>query len=182
MKRLIGIYGKVLLTSCIVAVVFGAFVVFGQRLEKNAAYEAKESADNFSENIRSLGERKKYPFFVGSRCITLNLGYKGKDGERGFSREDALELVEAYEYKVENQKEVLRKMEKECIKIYPFDDVTENLREFVDVNNTGKYTVKYVVEGETGLKTEMTMLVLVDILPEGMEMNESVGEKNESGS
>ena len=182
MKRLIGIYGKVLLTSCIVAMVFGAFSIFEAKLEKNSYYEEKEGADNINVHMRSLGEQKKYPFFVGSQCITLNLGYQGKDKEPGFSREDALDFVEAYEYKFQNQEEVLEKIEKEKIKIYPFDAGMESERQFVDVTNTGKYTVKYAVEGKSGLKTEMTMVVLVDILPEGMEYRESEGDGNESGS
>ena len=180
MRRLIGVYGKVVLTSFIVIVVFGVFVLFSEKLERKSSYEPKDTAGNISEDIRYLGEQKKHPFFVGSTCITLNLGYKGKDGEIGFSRYDALGLVEAYEYKISNQKEVLEKIEKEKIKIYPFDGTAEDDRKFVDVNNTGKYTVKYAVEGENGLKTEMTMLVLVDILPEGMEYRESAGGENEN--
>ena len=53
---------------------------------------------------------------------------------------------------------------------------------FVNVNDTGKYSVRYSVEGESGLKSDMIMLVLVDILPEGMEYRESAGAENEGSS
>lgn len=176
MNRLIGTYGKVLLTCIIVGIVVVAFGVFGKKLYDTSQYKQGESADNLKDDIRILAEQKKYPFFVGSQCITLSVGYKGKDGQQGFSREDALDLVEAYEYVMEGDKAALKKMDKTKIKVYPFDDSVESQREFVDVSNTGRYTIKYAVEGESGLQTEMTMLILVDILPEGMECKESAGD------
>lgn len=182
MNRLIGTYGKVLLICMIVGIIIGSFGVFGTKLYDISQYQEGESADNLKDDIRILAEQKKYPFFVGSQCITLSMGYKGKDGQEGFSREDALELVEAYEYVLNEDKVILKNMDKTKIKVYPFDNPKESQREVVDVSNTGKYTIKYAVEGESGLKTEMTMLILVDILPDGIEYKESAGGQNKGSN
>ena len=180
MKRLIEQYGRVAAACAVAIVILPGLEIFGQKLHKKVNYEQPKTVGNVTVQMRSLSEQGKYPFFSGSRYITLNLGYKGEDGIEGFSREDALSFVEAYEYEEEGKEEVLKKIDKGKIKVYPFDDATERIREFVDVTNTGKYSVRYSVEGESGLKADMVMLVLVDILPEGVECRESVGEEHES--
>ena len=60
----------------------------------------------------------------------------------------------------------------ENILVYPFDepeDATQDSgREEIDVNHTGRYSLRYVVEGSTGLKAETTRILLVDFLPDGV--------------
>lgn len=180
MNRLVEKYGQVVIVCSVAAVVFLIFGGIGMKLYEKVYYQQPENAEDIDAKLRMLAQQKKYPFFCGSRYITLTLGYKGTDGAEGFSREDALSLVEAYEYKLVNGEETLEKIDKNKIKVYPFDDETKSIRQFADVKNTGKYSVRYSVEGESGLKSEMVMLVLVDILPEGMECKESVGVENES--
>ena len=182
MKRLVEKYGSVVVVCIVAAIILLGIGTFGEELYGKVRCEQPKTAENIAADMRGLGEQKKYPFFCGSQYITLTLGYQGEDGIEGFSREDALSFVEAYEYRLEGEQEVLEKIDKSKIEIYPFDDTTESIREFVNVNNTGKYSVRYSVEGESGLKSDMVMLVLVDILPEGMEYRESVGAENESGS
>ncbi len=182
MNRLVEKYGRIIIVCSVAAVVFLIFGEIGMKLYEKMSDQQPENAEEIDTDMRLLAEQKKYPFFCGSRYITLTLGYKGTDKVEGFSREDALSFVEAYEYNLVNGQEVIEKIDKNKIKIYPFDDETHSIREFVDVKNTGKYSVRYSVEGESGLKSDMVMLVLVDILPEGMECKESVGAENESGS
>lgn len=179
MNRLVEKYGRVAAVCIVAAVIMLGMGTFGEKLYKKVYYEQPETAENIAADMRALGEQQKYPFFCGSRYITLTLGYKGEDGIEGFSREDALSFVEAYEYKSEGAQEILEKIDKSRIEVYPFDDETDSIREFVNVNDTGKYSVRYSVEGESGLKSDMIMLVLVDILPEGMEYRESAGAENE---
>ena len=62
MNRLIGTYGKVLLTCIIVGIVVGIFGVFGKKLYDTSQYKQGESADNLKDDIRILAEQKKYPF------------------------------------------------------------------------------------------------------------------------
>ena len=163
-----------------VMIILGAFKVFRIDLYQKAYYEQPKNAEDMQLDIKRLGEQGKYPFFVGSRCITLTLGYQGADGKKGFGREDALSFVEAYEYKLDGGQEIIEKVDKNRIKVYPFDDETGSICKMVDVENTGKYAVRYCVEGECGLKSDMIMMVLVDILPKGMEYRESEGVENES--
>lgn len=169
MNRLVEKYGRVVMICLVSVIVFGTIGTFGVKLYQKSYYAERGNANDLGEDIKALGEQGKHPFFVGSNYITITLDYKGSDGEEGFSREDALSLVEAYEFKQKDGQEVVEKMDKEKIKIYPFDNTQQQIRDFVDVKNTGKYSVRYSVEGESGLKADMTMLVLVDILPEGME-------------
>lgn len=182
MNRLVEKYGRIVIVCSVAAVVFLIFGGIGMRLYEKVSYQQPENAEDIDTDLRLLAAQKKYPFFCGNKYITLTLGYKGIDGTEGFSREDALSFVEAYEYKLVNGQEVVEKIDKNKIKIYPFDDEVQSIRQFVDVKNTGKYSVRYSVEGESGLKSDMVMLVLVDILPEGMEYKESVGDENESSS
>ncbi len=182
MNRLVEKYGRVAVICIAAAVVFLAFESMGMKLYQKNYYQQPENAENVDESMRLLGEQRKYPFFSGSRYITLTLGYRGIDGSEGFSREDALSFVEAYEYKTDASQEVIEKIDKNRIKVYPFDDENQSIRELVNVNKTGKYSVRYSVEGASGLKADMTMLVLVDILPDGVEYKESAGVANESGS
>ncbi len=182
MNRFVEKYGRVVIACSVAGIVFVILGVIGMKLYEMVSYQQPENAEEIDTDMRLLAEQKKYPFFCGSRYITLTLDYKGTDGIEGFSREDALSFVEAYEYKLDNGQEVVKKVEKDRIKIYPFDDETHSTRKFVDVKNTGKYSVRYSVEGESGLKSDMVMLILVDILPEGVECKESVGGENESGS
>lgn len=169
MNRLIEKYGRVVVICVVSGIVFGVLGNFGVKLYKKSHYPEGGTADDLEKDIKVLGEQKKYPFFVGSNYITISVGYKGIDGEEGFSREDALALIDAYEFKRKDGQEVVEQMDKSKIRIYPFDNTRQQIRDFVDVKNTGKYSVRYSVEGESGLKADMTMLVLVDILPEGME-------------
>lgn len=182
MNRLIEKFGRIVVICMISGIVLGVFGIFGMKLYEKSEYSERGSAGDFDKSIKVLGEQKKYPFFVGSNYITIAVNYKGVDGEVGFSREDALALVDAYEFKTIDGKEEVEKMDKQKIKIYPFDNLQKQIRDFVDVKTTGKYSVRYSVEGESGLKSYMTMLVLVDILPEGMECREGKGEQNESSS
>ena len=182
MNRLVEKYGRIVVVCSAAAVVFLSFGRIGLKLYEKVFYKQPENAKEIAADIKRLAEQKKYPFFCGSRYITLTLGYKGIDETEGFSREDALSLVEAYEYKLVDGQEVIEKIDKSKIKIYPFDDEVSSIRQFVDVKNTGKYSVRYSVEGESGLKSDMVMLVLVDILPEGMEYKESAGAENEGSS
>lgn len=180
MNRLIEKYGIVAVICVIAMIILAAFKAFGIDLYQKAYYEQFKNAQDMQSDIKRLGQQGKYPFFVGNRCIKLTLGYQGTDGRKGFSREDALSFVEAYEYKLDGSQEIMEKVDKSRIKVYPFDDETESTRKMVDVENTGKYAVRYCVEGESGLKSDMIMMVLVDILPEGMEYKESEGVENES--
>lgn len=169
MNRLVEKYGRIVVICLVSAIVFGILGTFGAKLYKKSYYVEGGNANDLGEEIKVLGEQRKYPFFVGSNYITIAVDYKGSDGEEGFSREDALSLVEAYEFKQKDGQEVVEQMDKKQIKIYPFDNTEQQIRDFVDVKNTGKYSVRYSVEGESGLKADMTMMILVDILPEGME-------------
>ena len=169
MNRLVEKYGRVVIICLVSGIVFGVLGVFGGKLYKKSHFAEGGKAGDFEKEMKVLGEQKKYPFFIGSNYITISIDYKGIDGKEGFSREDALALVDAYEFKQNDGQEVIKNMDKSKIKIYPFDNTQQQIRNFVDVKNTGKYSVRYSVEGESGLKADMTMLVLVDILPEGME-------------
>lgn len=182
MNRLVEKYGRVVVICTVAAVVFLIFGSIGMKLYQKNYYQQPGNAENVDEGMLVLGEQRKYPFFDGSRYITLTLGYHGIDGKEGFSREDALSFVEAYEYTIDSSQEVIKRIDKSRIKVYPFDDEGQSIREFVNANKTGKYSVRYSVEGESGLKSDMTMLVLVDVLPDGIEYKESAGVTNESGS
>lgn len=182
MNRLVEKYGRVAGVCIVAAIILLGLGTFGKKLYNKVYYEQAETAENIAADMRTLGEQKKYPFFCGSKYITLTLGYKGEDGIEGFSREDALSFVEAYEYKSEGEREIFQKIDKSRIKVFPFDDEKDSIREFVNVNDTGMYSVRYSVEGESGLKSDMIMMVLVDILPEGMEYRESAGADHESSS
>lgn len=182
MNRIIEKYGRVAVVCTVAAIMFSVFGGIGMQLYKKTYYSKPENAGNVDENMRLLAAQKRYPFFTGSRYITLTLGYQGIDGQEGFSKEDALSFIEAYEYETNGLEGKVKGIDKNRIKVYPFDDENKNNREFVNVNKTGKYSIRYCVEGESGLKADMTMLVLVDILPQGMEYTESAGVANESGS
>ncbi|MBQ4530628.1 MAG: hypothetical protein IJA36_08495 [Lachnospiraceae bacterium] len=172
MNQLVEKYGRVVIICMVSGIVLGVLGIFGTKLYQKSYYAEGGNANDLGEEIKVLGEQGKHPFFVGSNHITIAVDYKGSDGEEGFSREDALSLVEAYEFKQKDGQEVVEKMDKGKIKIYPYDNTQQQIRDFVDVKNTGKYSVRYSVEGESGLKADMTMLVLVDVLPEGMECRE----------
>ena len=169
MNQLVEKYGRVVIICMVSGIVLGVLGIFGTKLYQKSYYAERVNANDLGEDIKVLGEQGKHPFFVGSNYITIAVDYKGSDGEEGFSREDALSLVEAYEFKQKDGQEVVEQMDKKQIKIYPFDKTEQHIRDFVDVKNTGKYSVRYSVEGECGFKADMTMMFLVDILPEGME-------------
>lgn len=171
MKRGIWGYGKVVLACLMAGITTVVFFGLGQQVYEQTEREMEESADNIPEDMRTLAAEKKYPFFVGSSYVTINRNYQGSDGVIGFSREDALSFVKAYEYVKVDGKDQLREIARERIGVYPFDSATQEER--VDVTSTGKHTIRYWVEGESGLKAEMIMMVLVDILPEGEEYRKS---------
>ncbi|MDE6313254.1 MAG: hypothetical protein K2M46_06470 [Lachnospiraceae bacterium] len=179
MNREIGSYGKIMLTCIVAGVVATVFFGIGRQVYEKSKYSAKETAENISEDMRMLAAEGKYPFFVGSQYLTITRNYQGSDGLLGFSREDALSFVKAYEYIKEDGQEQVKEISQEKIRVYPFDDESTLEKTLLDVSTTGKYTVRYSVEGESGLKADMVMLVLVDILPEGQEYWES-GAENES--
>lgn len=186
MRRLVGEYGKIIIAVIVaLAVLSGIGIYFAQPLQKESEVDLPELAGNVSEEMRILADGGYYPYMDGITDFTITKGYKGSDGVEGFTREDALSEIEAYEYVLEDGKAVKYPVEKSRIKVYPFDESDErtqdNGRIPVDVNTPGRYSLKYVLEGKSGLIVEYTTVVLVDFLPEGIErQNESQNEGGES--
>lgn len=175
MKRQIGNYGKIILACIVVGIGLAAFAGIGKQIYDKAPQKGEVIADNVSEDMLMLASGKKYPFFTGSQYITINRNYKGEDNVVGFSREDALSFVKAYEYIWKDGQESIQEISKEKIQVYPFDEKSGQQRTMVDVSTTGKYTVRYSVEGESGLSADMIMVVLVDVLSGEQEYLESGG-------
>ncbi len=173
MKRLLGEYGRVIL----ITVIAGGLLLFligtyGKKLQTQFVIKEKEVADNISEEQIYLAEHGYVPYFTGVEHVTVSKEFRGMNGEIGFTKEDALAGVKAYEYRYANQELVVQEIPVENILVYPFDepeDATQDSgREEIDVNHTGRYSLRYVVEGSTGLKAETTRILLVDFLPDGV--------------
>lgn len=181
MNRQIGGFGKIVLTCMVAGIAAMTFFQLGKRIQERTPKEQQVVAENMSEDMLLLASNNRHPFFVGSQCITINRNYQGIDGKEGFSKEDALFFVKAYEYVREDGEERIKEIPKEKIQVYPYDEQKTAQREMVDVTTTGKYTVKYSVEGESGLKADRVMVVLVDVLPKGQEYLESGADNEGSG-
>lgn len=173
MKSLLGEYGRGILFVLIASVLLLFFVgTYGKQLQKEFSIQEKSVADNLSEEQLYLSENGYVPYFTGVEHLTICKGFCGKSGETGFTREDALEGVNAYEYRYVNEELTLQEIPEEKILVYPFDDPEdasqESGRSNIDVSQTGRYSLRYVVEGSSGLKAEATRIVLVDFLPDGI--------------
>lgn len=179
MNRAVGSFGKIILTCIVAGIAVVAFFQLGKEIYEKSPKEQEVIAGNMSKDMLLLASHNKHPFFVGSECITICRNYRGIDNREGFSKEDALSFIKAYEYVWEEGEERRKEIPREKIQVYPYDDPAAVPRVAVDVTTTGKYTVKYSVEGESGLKADRIMLVLVDVLPKGQEYLES-GAENES--
>lgn len=173
MKRLLGEYGRVIFITIIAGTLLLFFAgAYGKQLQARFVIREKEVADNVSEEQIYLAKHGYVPYFTGVEHLTVSKGFLGNDGEVGFTKGDALEDVKAYEYRYVNQELVVQEIPVEKILVYPFDesaDATQDSgRSTIDVNHTGRYSLRYVVEGSTGLKAEATRIVLVDFLPDGV--------------
>ena len=173
MKSLLGEYGRVILFI----VIAGGLLVFlagtyGRQLEDKFVIREKGVADNLSEEQIYLSENGYQPYFTGVEHLTISKGFRGISGEVEFAKEDALEGVKAYEYRYVNKELTMKEIPTEKIQVYPFDEQEDALqdsgRNKIDVSHTGRYSLRYVVEGTSGLKAETTRIVLVDLLPEGI--------------
>lgn len=180
MNKTTGIYGKIVIAVIIAGIVIGIFISMGRKAREQEV-TVPENSGNIEAEILTLADGEYYPYFEGVCNFTIKKNYKGKDGITGLSRADALEGVKAYEYIMENGTPTVKQVPAERIKVYPYDEEagTKQQSDLVepDVTNTGRYVVKYAIEGESGLNAEESVIVLVDYLPEGMErQNESGGE------
>lgn len=181
LKRLVGEYGKIIIAVIVVLVILsGIGIYLAKPLREESEVELPELAGNVNEEMRVLADGGYYPYMDGITDFTITKGFKGSDGVTGFTREDALSEIEAYEYVLENGEVVKYPVEKSRIKVYPYDEsenrTQDNGRNAIDVNIPGRYSLKYVLEGRSGLICEYTTIVLVDFLPEGTERkNETEG-------
>ena len=180
MQRTIGSYGKVVIGVIVAGAVIASFVSMG-KTTRNKDIKIPENTGNISTDLQKLADDGYYPGFEGLHNFTIKKGYVGKDGVKGLSREEALEAIKGYEYVMENGNPVKKEVPVDKIKVYPYDEdaASEQNSELIvpDVSNTGRYTLKYAIEGESGLNVEQSIIVLVDYLPEGVErQNESGGE------
>ena len=173
MKRLLGEYGRVILITVIAGVLLLFLIgTYGKKLQTQFVIKEKEVADNISEEQIYLAEHGYVPYFTGVEHLTISKGFRGISGEVEFAKEDALEGVKAYEYRYVNKELTMQEIPTEKIQVYPFDEQEDALqdsgRNKIDVSHTGRYSLRYVVEGTSGLKAETTRIVLVDLLPEGI--------------
>lgn len=180
MKKSISMYGKVAIAVIIAGAVIASFVSMGQKAREKQV-EVPENNGNMEADLLALAEGGYYPYFEGLYNFTVKKNYVGPDGMEGLSREDVLEGVKAYEYIMENGTPTKKAVPKEKIKVYPYDEEAgaQQQSELIEpeVTSTGRYVLKYVIEGESGLNAEESVIVLVDYLPEGVErQNEAGGE------
>ncbi len=179
MRKSVGAYGKVVIGVVIAVAVIASFVSMGQQARKNKV-TVPENTGNMEADLLALAEGGYYPYFEGLCNFTIKKNYIGKDGAVGLSREEALEGVKAYEYVMENGLPTVKEVTKDKIKVYPYDEEAgaeqqSGLTE-PDITTTGRYVIKYVIEGESGLNAEESVIVLVDYLPNGVErQNEAAG-------
>lgn len=172
MKSLLGEYGRVILITLIAGTLL-LFILetYGKQLQNEYVIEEKKVADNVSEEQLYLSEHGYVPYFTGVEHLTVGKGFKGVSGKTGFTKQDALEGVRAYEYRYVNNRLTKQVIPAEYIRVYPFDEPEDALQDVkrskVNVNHTGRYSLRYVVEGASGLKAEATRIVLVDFLEEG---------------
>lgn len=179
MKKSISLYGKIVIAVVIAGTIIASFVSMGQKAREKEV-EVPENGGNMEGDLLTLAEGGYYPYFEGLYNFSIKKNYQGPDGEEGLSREDALEGVKAYEYIMENGTPTVKEVPKDKIRVYPYDEEAEaeQQTELVEPNvtSTGRYVIKYAIEGESGLNAEQSVIVLVDYLPEGIErQNESAG-------
>lgn len=179
MRKSIGAYGKVVIGVVIAGAVIASFVSMGQQARKKEV-TVPENTGNMEADLLALAEGGYYPYFEGLYNFTIKKNYIGKDGVAGLSREEAMEGVKAYEYVMENGSPTVKEVPANKIKVYPYDEEAgaEQKSGLVepDVRTTGRYVIKYAIEGESGLNAEESVIVLVDYLPEGVErQNEAAG-------
>lgn len=180
MQRTIGTYGKVVIGVIVAGAIIASFVSMGKTAREKEV-KVPENSGNISTDLQTLADGGYYPCFEGLHNFTIKKNYVGKDGVKGLSREEALDGVKAYEYVMENGTPTKKTVPADKIKVYPYDEepASEQNSELVEpeVSQTGRYTLKYAIEGESGLNAEQSIIVLVDYLPQGIErQNEAGGE------
>lgn len=173
MKRIMEEYGLLVVVCVIVSAVLLGYNLYGKSLQGKTEIQLSKPAENVNEEMITLAEDGYYPYLTGVTNFTVTQGFKGEDGVTGFTRADALSEIDAFEYVIENGKVVKYPVDESRIKVYPFDEsenaIEDSGRQAVDVTTSGRFSLKYVLEGKSGLLCEYTVVVLVDYLPEGVE-------------
>lgn len=172
MNRQLGVYGKIVIGVIVAVFIFASFAVMGQKAREKEV-TVPDNSGNIESDLMTLVESGYYPYFEGVCNFTIKKNYKGKDGITGLSREDALDGIKGYEYVMENGTPTVKEVSADKIKVYPYDEESgaeqqSSLTE-PDVSTTGRYVIKYAIEGESGLNAEQSVIVLVDYLPDGVE-------------